>query len=107
MLEEVNKVIQENLNKYLQTEKIDILGNPLPRMKEDFNWDAENLEFEYELGLTPSFEVSLGDVKNVTQYKIFADEKLLDDQVLRIRKQYGKMIGADTVEKGSDISGTF
>ncbi|HOZ76011.1 MAG TPA: trigger factor, partial [Flavobacterium sp.] len=107
MLEEVNKVIQENLNKYLQTEKIDILGNPLPKMKEDFNWDAENLEFEYELGLTPSFEVSLGDVKNVTQYKIFADEKLLDDQVLRIRKQYGKMIGADTVEKGSDISGTF
>jgi trigger factor len=107
MLEEVNKVIQENLNKYLQTEKIDILGNPLPRMKEDFNWDADNLEFEYELGLTPSFDVSLDDVKNVTQYKIFADEKLLDDQVLRIRKQYGKMIGQDTVEKDSDISGTF
>jgi len=107
MLEEVNRIIQENLNKYLQQEKIDILGNPLPRMKEDFNWDADDLEFEYELGLTPSFEVSLDDVKNVTRYKIFADEKLLDDQVLRIRKQYGKMISKDTVEATDDISGTF
>jgi trigger factor len=107
LLEEVNKVLQENLNKYLQQEKIDILGNPLPKISEDFNWDAEDYKFEFELGLTPSFEVSLDNVKDLTQYKIFADDKMLEDQVLRIRKQYGKMIAKDTVEKGDDISGTF
>lgn len=107
LLEEVNKVLQENLNKYLQEEKIDILGNPLPKIDTDFNWDAEDYKFDFELGLTPTFEVSLDNVKDLTQYKVFADDKMLDDQVLRIRKQYGKMISKDTVEKGDDISGTF
>lgn len=107
LLEEVNKVLQENLNKYLQDEKLDILGNPLPKITEDFNWDAEDYAFDFELGLTPAFEVSLDNVKNLTQYKVLADDKMLDDQVMRIRKQYGKMISKDTVEKGDDITGTF
>ncbi|RZJ63419.1 MAG: trigger factor [Flavobacterium sp.] len=41
------------------------------------------------------------------EYKIVADDKLLDEQVLRIRKQYGKMISKDVVADGDDISGTF
>lgn len=107
LLEEVNKVLQENLNKYLQEEKLDILGNPLPKIDENFNWDSEDYKFEFELGMAPSFDVNLESVKNLTQYKVFADDKMLDDQVMRIRKQYGKMISKDTVEKGDDISGTF
>ncbi|MBU3680368.1 MAG: trigger factor [Flavobacterium sp.] len=107
LLEEVNKVIQENLNRYLQQEKIDILGNPLPVVKDEFNWDAEDFSFDFELGLTPEFTVNLGVVKNVTQYTIIADDKMLEEQVVRIRKQYGKMIAKDTIAEGDDISGTF
>lgn len=107
LLEEVNKVLQENLNGYLQKEKLDILGNPLPKMTEDFNWDAEDFEFEFEIGLTPKLTIDLESVKDVTRYKIAADDKMLDEQVLRIRKQYGKMIQKDTVENGDDIRGTF
>lgn len=107
LLEEVNKVIQENLNRYLQQEKIDILGNPLPVVKDEFNWDAEDFSFDFELGLTPEFSVNLDVVKNLTQYTIIADDKMLEEQVVRIRKQYGKMIAKDTIAEGDDISGTF
>ncbi len=107
LLEEVNKVLQENLNRYLQQERLDILGNPLPKINEDFNWDAEDYKFEFELGLAPTFDVDLSVAKNLTQYKIIADDKMLEDQVAKIRKQYGKMISKDTVEKNDDISGTF
>ncbi|WP_298156267.1 trigger factor [Flavobacterium sp.] len=107
LLEEVNKVLQENLNKYLQQEKLDILGNPLPKVDEHFNWEAEDYKFDFELGLTPTFEVDLSKAKNLTQYKIVADDKMLEDQVMRIRKQYGKMISKDTIEAGDDIAGTF
>ncbi|HEX8268729.1 MAG TPA: trigger factor [Flavobacterium sp.] len=107
LLEEVNKVLQENLNKYLQQEKLDLLGNPLPRMTEDFNWDAEDFKFEFEIGMTPSFNVDLATVQNLTRYQIKADDKMLDDQVARIRKQYGKMVSKDTVEQGDDLRGTF
>ena len=107
LLEEVNKVIQESLNRYMQQEKIDILGNPLPFVKDEFNWDAEEFSFDFELGLTPEFLVKLDVVKNLTQYTIVADDKMVEEQVVRIRKQYGKMISKDTIAEGDDISGTF
>lgn len=107
LLEEVNKVLQENLNNYLASEKLDILGNPLPKINEDFNWDADDYSFEFELGLAPEFTVDLEAKNKITYYKITADDKMLDDQVKRIQKQYGKLISKDTIEEGFDVTGTF
>jgi len=107
LLEEVNKLLQDNLNKYLVAEKLDILGNPLPKVTEDFNWDLEDYKFEFELGLAPEFAVDLSAKNNLVQYKIVADDKMLNDQVARIQKQYGKLIAKDTVEEGNDVSGFF
>jgi trigger factor len=107
LLDEVNKLLQDNLNKYLVEEKLDILGNPLPKVTEDFNWDVEDYKFEFELGLAPEFKVDLAAKNDVVQYKIIADDKMLNDQVARIQKQYGKLIAKDTVEEGNDVSGVF
>lgn len=106
LVDEVNKLLQENLNKYLVEEKLDILGNPLPRMKEEFNWDAESFSFEFELGLAPTFEVNLKG-NAITQYTIVADDKMIDGQVENIRKQYGKLISQDEVTAESEITGVF
>ncbi len=107
LLEEVNKLLQDNLSKYLVAEKLDILGNPLPKVTEDFNWDVEDYKFEFELGLAPEFTVDLAAKNNLVQYKIVADDKMLNDQIARIQKQYGKLIAKDTVEEGNDVSGFF
>lgn len=107
LLEEVNKLLQENLNKYLVDEKLDILGNPLPKVTEDFNWDVDDYKFEFELGLTPEFSVDLSANNDLVHYKIVADDKMLNDQVTHIQKQYGKLIAKDTVEEGNDVSGIF
>jgi trigger factor len=107
LLEEVNKLLQENLNKYLVEEKLDILGNPLPKVTEDFNWDVEDYKFEFELGLAPEFNVDLTAKNDIVKYTIVADDKMLNDQVARIQKQYGKLIAKDTVEEGNDVSGIF
>ncbi|GAA4764906.1 MULTISPECIES: trigger factor [Flavobacterium] len=107
LAEEVNKVLQENLNKYLVDEKLDILGNPLPKFTEDFNWEAEDFKFEFELGLAPQFDVKLEGKNNLTYFKIVADDKMLDEQVVRIQKQFGKMISKTEVAEGDDIRGTF
>lgn len=107
LLEEVNKLLQDNLNKYLVEEKLDILGNPLPKVTEDFNWDADDYKFEFELGLAPEFKVDLAAKNDLVHYKIVADDKMLNDQVARIQKQYGKLIAKDKVEEGDDVSGIF
>ncbi|TDY10036.1 trigger factor [Meridianimaribacter flavus] len=107
LVDEVNKLLQDSLNKYLTEEKLDVLGNPLPKPQDDLDWDADNFSFEFELGLAPEFEVNLKSKKAITQYNIVANDKMLDDQVEHIRKQYGKLVSQDTVAKDSEITGVF
>lgn len=107
LVDEVNKLLQDNLNKYLTEEKLDVLGNPLPKQQDNFDWDKEELDFEFELGLAPAFEVSLKTKKAITHYKIVADKKSIKEQVERIQKQYGKLTSKEIIGKNDEITGTF
>ncbi len=107
LFDEVNKLLQSSLNDYLVEEKIDILGNPLPKVTEDFDWDGDDFTFEFELGLAPEFTVDLAAKSKVTKFDIEADDKMLDEQVERIQKQYGKLVPQDKVTEDSNIRGTF
>ncbi len=107
LVDEVNKLLDQALNKYLTEEKLDVLGNPLPKEKANFDWDADDYKFEFELGLTPEFELDLQPKKAITSYKIIADDKMIDSQIERIQKQYGKLEAKDTVAEGDLVAGTF
>lgn len=107
LVDEVNKLLQDNLNKYLTEEKLDVLGNPLPKQQDNFDWDQEELDFEFEIGLAPDFEVALKTKEPITQYKIVADKKMVDEQVERIQKQYGKLVSKEEVAKDFEVTGTF
>ncbi len=107
MIDEVNKLLQESLNKFLTEEKLDILGNPLPRVQEDFSWDAETFSFEFELGLAPQFEVNLSPKKKVTQYNITADAALIDKEVENLQSRYGKISAVDVISENTNVTGTF
>ena len=107
LVDEVNKLLQDNLNKYLTEEKLDVLGNPLPKPQDDFDWSNENFDFEFELGLAPEIDVNLKTKKAVVSYKIVADKKMVDEQVERLQKQYGKLVNHDKVAKNFEITGTF
>ncbi|TXG38346.1 trigger factor [Seonamhaeicola maritimus] len=107
LVDEVNKLLQDALNKYLTEEKLDVLGQPLPKPQDDIDWDADGFSFEFELGLAPEFEVKLKGKKAVTQYNIVADDKMIDEQIERIQKQYGKLVSQEVIEKDSEITGAF
>jgi len=107
MIDEVNKLLQESLNKFLTEEKLDILGNPIPRIQEDFSWDTEAFSFEFELGLAPEFKVDLSAKKKITQYTIVADDSLIDKEVENLQSRYGKMNALDAVTEEANVTGTF
>ena len=107
MIDEVNKLLQDSLNKFLTEEKIDILGNPIPKIEKDFSWDSEVFSFEFELGLAPQFEVDLTSKKKVTQYVISADDALIDKEVENLQSRYGKMSAVDVIKDKTNVTGTF
>lgn len=107
LVDEVNRLLQDALNKYLTEEKLDVLGQPLPKRQDAINWESDTFSFEFELGLAPEFEVSLENKEPITQYNIVADDKMIDEQVERIQKQYGKLVAQTEVAKDSEIVGIF
>jgi trigger factor len=102
--DEVNKLLQEKLTGYIQEEKLDLLGNPLPVMKEDIDWKADSLTFEFELGLAPSFEVKIKSKKTITHYQIEADKKMIDEQLQYLQKQYGKIESQSAISEGLELN---
>ena len=107
LVDEVNKLLQDALNKYITEEKLDILGNPLPKPQDDFDWNKEDYQFEFELGLAPDFEIDLKPKKGIRHFKIEADKEMVDNQIKSIRKQYGKLVSQDEVKTGFLVQGTF
>ena len=85
--DEVNKLLQENLDHYIKEEKLNLLGNPLPVIQEDLDWKAPKFSFDFELGLSPEFEINLTEKNKVTHYQITAPDSMIDDQVKNYRKQ--------------------
>ncbi|MBD0833016.1 trigger factor [Aestuariibaculum sediminum] len=107
LVDEVNKLLQDALNKYLTEEKLDVLGQPLPKAQDNIDWDADTFSFEFELGLAPEFEVNIESKEPIVQYNIIADDKMLDEQVANIQKQYGKLVSQNEVAKDSEITGVY
>lgn len=107
LVDEVNKLLQESLNKYITEEKIEVLGNPLPKDQENFDWEQDDYSFEFELGLSPKFEVDLNTKKPITQYQIVADDAMIENQIKTIQKQYGKLVPKEEVEEGDVVAGNF
>ena len=106
-VDEINKLMQKGLSDYLGDEKLDILGNPIPVEKNDLDWNADNITFDFEIGLSPEFEVSLKNKKAISSYEIDVDKKMIDDQLKNIQNQYGKLIAKTKIEDGFEINGKF
>ena len=105
--EEIQKVVDLALERFVQSERLNLLGTPLPKVDEHFSWDAEELVFEYEIGLVPNFELDLEAKNDIVKYVVSADDKMIEGQVERIQKQFGTAIPQEVVAADSDVTGTF
>lgn len=106
LIEEINKIVQDAIQKYIEEEKLEVLGYPLPMNDQNIDWDQEDYTFEFELGLAPEFEIDL-KAQEIVQYNIIADDNTVDNQIKTIRKQYGKLVSKNEVGEGDEITGTF
>ena len=106
-VDEINKLLDSNLKKYIQDEKLDILGGPIPHTNNDINWDSEIINFDFEIGYTPEFKINLKPKKPILKYEVKADKKMVDGQIKNIQSQYGKLISKPKVENNSEITASF
>ena len=104
VVDEVNKMIQDELYKHITDNKIRVLGSPMPMGSEEIDWvNSVDFKFEYEIGLAPEFDVKLGNKDSLNYYNITAEDKLVDNYCTDIAKRYGKMSNPEVSEKGDMV----
>ncbi|WP_316818369.1 trigger factor [Pedobacter nyackensis] len=106
LVEEINNLLSETLNKHLTDNKVEILGQPLPVMDDtkEFKWDyTDEFEFDYELGLAPAIDVKITSKDKFTKYIVKADAETLAGRIKNIRKSYGKMTNPEVSAEGDVI----
>jgi trigger factor len=107
-IDEINKIVTENIQKYITDEKLEILGDPLPKADEQNKIDFENQQdftFSFELGLTPAIELKLSKKNKASQYDIIIDEKMKNDYIDNYTRRYGELRKADLTEEKDVIKG--
>ena len=98
LVDEINNILNDTLNNYITDNKLEILGQPLPKLDDskEFNWDfTDEFEFIYELGLAPEFSLEFSSKDKLTYYTVKVDEETLASRITNLRKSYGKMSNPD------------
>ena len=104
VVEEVNKLIQDELYKHITEEKVRVLGSPMPMEGNEIDWENDvDFKFVYEIGLAPEFDVKITAKDKLNYQKITADAKLVEGYCADIAKRYGKMSNPEVSEKGDLI----
>ncbi len=104
IVEEVNKLLQDELYKHISAEKVRVLGSPMPIDETPIDWEnTEDFTFQYEVGLAPDFDVKITAKDKLNYYKIKADAKLVDGYCTDIAKRYGKMSNPELSVEGDLI----
>ena len=107
-VDEVNKLMGEKLYAYIQENKIQMLGEPLPNQEkqvpQDFEKDGE-LTFVFDIAVAPEFKAELTAKDKIDYYKIKVDDKLIDDQVQMYASQAGEFVKAEVFSGNDTITG--
>ena len=107
-LDEINKIVTENIQKYITDEKLEILGDPLPKVDEQDKIDfdtQQDFTFSFELGLTPVFELKLSKKNKVNQYDIIVDEKMRNQYLENYTRRYGELKKSEQIEEKDVVKG--
>jgi trigger factor len=99
LVDEVNKILNETLYNYINDNKIEILGNPIPSQNSvvDFEKQTE-WTFNYELGLTPQFDVKLDNTQSFVYNTVKIDDELVEKYLKDVKRNYGKPSNPEVAE---------
>jgi len=108
MVDEINKLLNDSLYNYLNENKIEVLGNPLPKADSIIDWDnQQEFEFLYEMGLAPKFTVDLSPKDKFVYQTVKIDDELVNKYVSDIAKRYGKVENVDVSQETDLLNGDF
>lgn len=96
LVDELNKLLNDTLQNYISENKIEILGNPMPKENQPVDWqNQKDFTFTYELGLAPEVDVKLDSSQAFTYKTVKVDDSLVEKYLKDVRRNYGKPVNPE------------
>ena len=108
LAEEVNKLLSETVYKYIQDNKLNILGEPLPNEDKQPTIDfdtQEEFEFLFDIALAPEFKAEVSAADKVDYYDIAVTDEMVDNQVKAYTQRNGKYEKVDAYADNDMLKG--
>lgn len=108
LVEEVNKLVSDNLYNYIRENKLNILGEPMPNETEqqpiDFD-TQEDFEFCFDVALAPEINIELSKNDKLPFYQVAIDEEMMNQQIDAYTSNFGTYDKVDEVEEKDMVKG--
>lgn len=108
LVDTIDRMIGEELSKYIKDNNLDILGEPLPNEKQepiDFDKEIDKITFKFDLGLSPEVNVNVDNTLSIPSYNITIDDKAIDEQIQNIAGRYGSHAPVEVSTENSLLKG--
>lgn len=108
--DEVNKIVSEALYGYIQDEKLEVLGQPIPNseLTPTFDWkEDQDIALYFDLGLAPDFELNLDEKIKVPYKEISVSDEMLDKYVADLCGRHGNLTNPEKAGKTDIVIGTI
>jgi len=103
--EEVLRKVENELNKYMQDEQLDIFAQPLPLTDRtpqlDMNQPAD-YQFEFEIGLKPKLELKPENLK-VIRYVVNVTDEMIQEELENLQRRNGERSETETITGKDDV----
>ena len=109
LVEVVNKLISENLFKYIRENDLHVLGEPMPNetVQKPLDFDhSEDFEFCFDLALAPEIHIELSKNDQLPFYQVKVDDEMINTQVDSYRANFGSYVDGESVEEKDMVKGT-
>jgi len=111
LVDEINKIVTDELSNFIRENKLKILGEPISDDSEEKQVDLENdelMKFYFDIALTPEFELALDKETELTWYNVKLEADLFEKQMDAYKQNYGSYISVEGEAKDTDlIKGTL
>ena len=104
--DEVLKTVEKELFSWLNTEKPEIFAQPLPLTNDMSKLDMNNpadVEFEFEIGLKPTFQIPALDKAPVTKHVVTVTNEMVDEEISRMQIKGGDMTEPEVIDNDENV----
>lgn len=103
--EVLNDVASDAALKYIEENKLELLGQPIPTANQELAIDNADFEFHYEIGMAPAVEVKFDQSIELDYYNITVSEEMVNEQVKTMLNQAGEQVPAQEYAERALVKG--